>query len=87
MCLIGCPDISYAVGGGVQGGGQGPSNFVYDCIFLKNKCICVFSITGIVLSIFKFISSDTDGRGFVGPMQPGVFHGYPLKSPKVQGET
>ncbi|XP_030600808.1 elastin isoform X7 [Archocentrus centrarchus] len=24
-------------------------------------------------------------RGYGGPMQPGVFHGYPLKSPKVQG--
>lgn len=27
----------------------------------------------------------TGGRGYGGPMQPGVFHGYPLKSPKVQG--
>lgn len=25
------------------------------------------------------------GRGFGGPMQPGVFHGYPLTSPKLQG--
>ncbi|KAM8853333.1 elastin [Synchiropus picturatus] len=25
------------------------------------------------------------GRGFNGQMQPGVFHGYPLKSPKVPG--
>ncbi|CDQ67423.1 unnamed protein product [Oncorhynchus mykiss] len=23
--------------------------------------------------------------GYGGPMQPGVFHGYPLKTPKTQG--
>ncbi|KAK1899971.1 Glycine-rich protein A3 [Dissostichus eleginoides] len=29
--------------------------------------------------------SVTGGRGYGGPMQQGLFHGYPLKSPKVQG--
>jgi len=35
------------------------------------------------LSVFILV---TGGRGgFGGQMQPGVFHGYPLKSPKAQG--
>ncbi|KAJ4935177.1 hypothetical protein JOQ06_016713 [Pogonophryne albipinna] len=37
----------------------------------------------IIKSVHMY--SVTGGRGYGGPMQPGLFHGYPLKSPKVQG--
>lgn len=30
--------------------------------------------------------SSAGGRGY-GPLQQGVFHGYPLKSPKAPGVT
>lgn len=45
------------------------------------------NIIGISWSEFKFIFLVSGGRGYGGPMQPGVFHGYPLKSPKMQGVT
>lgn len=57
-------------------------------VILLYKYICIFlSIIGISQSGFKTFSLVTGGRGYGGPMQPGVFHGYPLKSPKVQGVT
>ncbi|KAF3847767.1 hypothetical protein F7725_020795 [Dissostichus mawsoni] len=37
----------------------------------------------IIKSVHMY--SVTGGRGYGGPMQQGLFHGYPLKSPKVQG--
>ncbi len=85
MCLIGFCDFSCAVGG-VGPGVPGQGNFIYDYCCSTNKYICFFvSIIDISWSGFKFLSFVTVGRGYGGPMQPGVFHGYPLKSPKVQG--
>lgn len=81
--MIGLCDFSYAVGGGGQGG-QGPGNFIHDYCCIKNIYICILSVS-LVLADQEFISSITGGRGYGGPMQPGVFHGYPLKSPKLQG--
>ncbi|XP_037533716.1 elastin-like, partial [Nematolebias whitei] len=45
------------------------------------------SSTLFILFAFGAQQGSQGGPGFGGLMQPGVFHGYPLKSPKVQGES
>lgn len=61
--------------------------FMIIAVLQTNLCVMFVSVFGISWSEFKFVFLVTGGRGYNGQMQPGVFHGYPLKSPKVQGVT